>query len=203
MRTIAVIVAITLSSQAALAQENSPDFARNGFYIGGGLAIGKYTQLEDETEDLLAELGYIVEVDVGIPVGGDVQMGYRLHPHFAVQAHLTILPNAEIELNGLELLEIDALVVTGDLKVFALTGRLQPYALVGVGSMKTKISDSGGFGFGSSTSASDFAVRLAGGLEYYATQAVVLQAELGGILTSGDVKNTDLFTANFGVLLRF
>jgi hypothetical protein len=122
MRTIAVIVAITLSSQAALAQENSPDFARNGFYIGGGLAIGKYTQLEDETEDLLAELGYIVEVDVGIPVGGDVQMGYRLHPHFAVQAHLTILPNAEIELNGLELLEIDALVVTGDLKVFVLTG---------------------------------------------------------------------------------
>jgi hypothetical protein len=69
--------------------------------------------------------------------------------------------------------------------------------------MKAKISDSGGFGFGSSTSASDFAVRLAGGLEYYATQTVVLQAELGGILTSGDVKNTDLFTANFGVLLRF
>jgi opacity protein-like surface antigen len=95
------------------------------------------------------------------------------------------------------------LVVNGDLKVFALTGRLQPYALVDVGSMKAKISDSDGFGFGSSTSASDLAVRLAGGLEYYATQTVVLQAELGGILTSGDVKNTDLFTANFGVLLRF
>jgi opacity protein-like surface antigen len=201
MRTIAVIVAITLASQAALAQENYPDFARNGFYIGGGLAIGKYTKFEDETEDLLAELGYVVEVDVGVPVGGDVQMGYRLHPHFAVQAHLTILPNAKIEFDGFELLEIDALVVTGDLKVFALTGRLQPYALVGVGSMKAKISDPNGFV--SSTSESDFAVRLAGGLEYYATQTVVLQAELGGILTSGDVNNTDLFTANFGVLLRF
>ena len=97
--------------------------------------------------------------------------------------------------------EFDALVVTGDLKAFAFTGRFQPYALVGMGSMKVKLSDPDGVL--SSESESDLAFRLAGGLEYYVTRMVVVQAEVGGVLPSGDVKDSDLFTANFGVLLRF
>ena len=64
-----------------LAQDG--EFARNGVYLGIGVAGGAYTEVEDDLEDLAAALGYSVSVDAEVAPGLDAHVGYRFHPHFA------------------------------------------------------------------------------------------------------------------------
>jgi TPR repeat protein len=182
----------------------SPNFARIGPYVGLGIIGAKYTKAEQKDEDFLAELGYIADVNYELTAGFDLQAGYRLNPHVAAQIHFQYVPGTEVEscfeFFGEETFEIDTWTLTGDVKIYALTDRLQPYFLVGLGAMHLEFDDI----FGENLpSVREFAVRVGGGFDYYMTEHVVLYLEIGGVLPSDDLKHLDQFTFGTGLQYRF
>ena len=100
----------------------------------------------------------------------------------------------------MEGVSLDILTLTGDLKGYLLTGRIQPYGLAGVGFMYADVEDTAFiFGFDET----DFAARLGGGVDYYFTENLVFNAEIGGVLPTGRLEILDQFTFAFGIQCRF
>ena len=74
------------------------------------------------------------EDDIRYSLGDEGRVGYRLHEHFALEAQVTYLHNNGDKLDDTsQSLDFETLSGTGNLKVFLLTGRVQPYVVGGVG----------------------------------------------------------------------
>ena len=178
---------------------SSQDYARSGFYAGAGILGGSYTEAEDELEDFLAALGYTASVDIDTAFGFELYGGYRLHPNFAIEAEFEMLPEADfdIDVSGLGTLEgdLETWTFTGNLKAFPLTGRAQPYVLVGIGAMGVDIDEVG--------DESDFAARFGGGLDFYITEKIVISAGVDYLLPTGDVEDLDYVSFGGGLQYRF
>ena len=202
-QTYRVNVTPAVSDQSARRGSNTqnesrtaqPDYARPGLYVGMGFAGAVFTEAEEADEKfLLAFLGYAVDVSYDTAVGLDLVGGYRFHPRFAAQLHLQYLPDTTVSVEGIDFIEFDTLTFTADLKGYLLTGRIQPYGLVGLGLMYV---DTSGF------DSTEFAARLGGGVDYYFTENFVLAAEIGGVLPTETLKEFDQFTFAFGMQYRF
>ena len=87
------------------------------------------------------------------------------------------------------------------MKAYLLTNRIQPYVLGGLGFMHVEIEDTVGVGLDFSDTF--FAIRLGGGVDYYWTENIVLDVELGGVLTVDDPFDLNQFTFAFGMQYRF
>lgn len=180
----------------------SQDYARRGFYVGAAVIGGAYTKAEDELEKVLAALGYIASIDVDEAVGFNLYGGYRFHPHFAAEVEFEMLPKSNISWSGVgTFAELETLNVTSNLKTFLLTGRAQPYALVGIGGMVATLKDS--VGLGVRDTYSGFAFRFGGGLDFYITESVVAFAGVDYLLPTGDVDDLDYVSFGGGVQYRF
>ena len=107
---------------------------------------------------------------------------------------------AVLTVEGLNFMKLDILTFTADLKGYLLTGRIQPYALVGLGFMRV---DSEETAFFFAFDFTDFATRLGGGVDYYFTENIVFGLELGGVLPTGTLKDQDQFTFSAGLHYRF
>jgi opacity protein-like surface antigen len=194
-----VVVALSLlwASPAS-----SQDYARPGFYIGAGVLGGSYTALEDEVEDALRALGYQWSVDTDPTVGFEIYGGYRLHPNFAIEGEFEMLPEADIDVGGAgTVAELETWTFTGNAKAFLLTGRTQPYALIGLGVMGAEIEDA--VGLGVSESDSDFTMRFGGGLDFCITENIVVNASVDYVLPTGDVEDLDYVSFGGGIQYRF
>jgi opacity protein-like surface antigen len=179
----------------------TPDYARSGPYVGMGLAIASFTEAEEADEkELLFLLGYAVDVSYDTGVGLDLVAGYRFHPHIAAQVHLQYLPDTAVTVDGIEFLNLNVLTFTADLKGYLLTGRIQPYGLVGVGFMYLDLEETDFF---FAVDFTDFAARLGGGVDYYFTENLVFNAEIGGVLPTGTLEDLDQFTFSAGLQYRF
>ena len=99
--------------------------------------------------------------------------------------------------------EADSLTLTADMKGYLLIGRIQPYALAGLGFMHIDFEDKIGVPAAFDFSDTFFAIRLGGGIDYYWTENIVLDVELGGILTVEDPYDLNQFTFAFGMQYRF
>ena len=109
-------------------------FSRNGIYLAGGIALGEYLDVEDDLEDAFSSPGMSVSVEVKETVGADVRVGYRFHPHFACELQFQFLSlTDDIEVQGIKVLELETWALTGNLKGYVLTGRIQPFLAAGHG----------------------------------------------------------------------
>ena len=79
--------------------------------------------------------------------------------------------------------------MTSNLRAYLLTGRFQPYALIGGGFMSLKISDT--LGAGLSDSRTEFAISAGGGVEIYMSENVFLDAGIAYIIPFGDLDGFD------------
>lgn len=196
---IAIIFFLLLISPA-LSQEY--DYGRSGAYVGVNIVGGFYTRFEDELEDQLSAIGYVVSVDMDDGVGFGVYGGYRVHPHFAVEVEFEMLPDVDVGIDGLgDFFEIETWTLTANGKVFLLTGRTQPYLLAGLGVMEVDAEDT--VGVGVSVTDSDFALRFGAGLEFYVTESVVGSAGIDYVLPTGDVEYLDYVSIGVGIQYRF
>ncbi|MDH3519760.1 MAG: porin family protein [Myxococcales bacterium] len=141
---ISLSLALLLSVPAA-AQE---DFARPGFYLGIQGTTAVFTRMDDQLGIVPDnQYGYFPLPDPTKPrqidpsLGVHARAGYRFLPHFAGEAHLEYLAGAQIfaDTNRFRttITDLTALTLTGNLKAYLTTGMVQPYALVGVGWMRT------------------------------------------------------------------
>jgi opacity protein-like surface antigen len=197
MRTHSIsvwIVSCVLAALPAAAQ----DYARNGFYIGAGAVGGIYLDVDEEVEDTFM---VPFDVDADEAIGFEVFGGYRLHRHFAVEGEFEMLTESEFEAMGIDFAEIESWNLTGNVKAFPFTGRVQPFLLAGVGIMDTEVEDTVGVGF--NESATEFAARFGAGVDVYLTENVVLYAGANYLLPTGDLDEVDYVSFGGGLQFRF
>ncbi|MCA9473209.1 MAG: porin family protein [Nitrospira sp.] len=176
-----------MSSALAMAQGNEEhsEFARNGFYIGGG---GMYA-LEE-----FNDTGVLSFKD---SEGFNFRLGYRFHPHFAIEAEGERVIGFDLKQATLD---IETWTATLNAKVFALTGRIQPFGLVGIGAM-TATADSSLLR--SNITETGIAARFGGGADFYLTPNWLINAEITYVAPGGDVDDLDYVALGGGIQFRF
>ena len=168
----------------AFAEEPS-QYAQSGFYLGvGGLyAIEEF----DNTGSLEFKNG----------PGFNFRLGYRFHPNIAVEAMGERVDG--FDLKGVSGVEINTWVGILNGKFFALTGRFQPYGLLGLGAMRAKAKVRN---FGSADE-TDLAFRSGLGLDSYITENWLVNTEISHVRPTGDVDDINYFSLSGGIQYRF
>ena len=183
------------------------EFARRGWLVGGA---GSYA-VETFAEDALAEaLGPSVDLSFDDSFGFNGRVGYRCHRRFSAEVEVEWLDRfkADVSASGsdkIATVDLEPVVVTANIKGYLLTGRYQPFLLVGAGLMtaEAKLRDTAGMGLSASERDTDFAARFGGGIDLYATKHVVLSVEAEFVLPTGDVKDLDYISIGWGFQYRF
>jgi opacity protein-like surface antigen len=163
------------------------DFARTGAYLGGG-----FTGAFNETD---------LEGDLKDSVGVDGRVGYRFHPHFAVEADLTYLHDLGDHVSDAQL-QFETLTGTGNLKAFILTGRVQPYVVAGVGGSWAHTIEKAG-GVRNSVSNAVFTYRGGAGVDFYVDDDWLIYTEATYVGFTGQFDNGGMVPLVLGAQYRF
>jgi opacity protein-like surface antigen len=199
---------------------SSEDFDRRGFFIGAGAAFAG----ENFSDRPMRDIADIFtpakrEPDDPVVIGPETTAtaddswsvnghgGYRCHPRYSVGATLEYFGGFDTQWTGITGTgsdDIDVFVATTDIKGYLLTGRYQPYLLLGGGAMYigTKVTNST-TGVTQSRNFTDFVFRFGGGLDFYATDHVVVNIGANYLAPLGEVSGVDLYTVGGGIEYRF
>jgi len=221
--TLAFALWAGLAARDARADAAAEDFARTGPFLRLGAAVGfeNSSQLDRANALLpvlvarvlpggatLGEAALDVEPLLGVSIGA----GYRVHPRLALEGafdwaegDLSLDLIVSTLLGGTQSLRLPlgtlrVWSVTGDLKGYLLTGRIQPYAVVGLGAMQWTLGERT---TGIAADATSFAPRLGGGFDVYLTRAILLNLDAGYLLGTGDLDGEDAIMLRLGVGGRF
>ena len=204
-----LLAASPVRAEGAAHDENL--FSRDRFfYLAGGLAAGQYLDVEDDIEAFFASGGLFVPVKADETIGVDVRAGYRIHRNVAAEMQFQWFSGADIKVAGIKALELETWTVTGNLKGYLLTerieaalgaGRIQPFLVVGVGLMHFDVRDK--LGLEASDDGKDLAARFGGGVDIYATQNIAFYLDVTYLLTTDDVEGLDHVGLSLGALFRF
>jgi opacity protein-like surface antigen len=152
--------------------------------------------------------------------------GYRCHSRYSVGATIESFGGFDTDWSGAlgrGGADIDIFAATVDVKGYLLTGRYQPYLLLGGGTMhvKTKVTNPTGIvttypnedpppdNFAitgpiiQSRQYTDFVFRFGGGLDVFATDHVVVNLDANYLLPLGQVSGVGMFTIGAGIEYRF
>jgi hypothetical protein len=147
MKTFARLVAMALLILPCVAfgQDSDMDdddadagdeYARVGGYwgIGGAHVFSNYGY--ELTGGLLAGRKAVVEDAPAL----NARLGYRAHPNLAFDLVFDWITAHQVEgpLNGFRIGDIENYMLTGNVKVLPLTGRIQPFAIAGIGALLTR-----------------------------------------------------------------
>jgi opacity protein-like surface antigen len=215
-------VGIVCSSIALTADDevDEEDFARRGWLVGVGGSYAFETFEDDAEADYQRQLDIdrgpfptnYAELSVDDSFGFNGRVGYRCHRRFSAEVEVEWLHGFDADLTQsgftqLANVEFDPLVVTTNVKGYLLTGRYQPFLLLGAGAMvaETHVRNPVGLGF---TGVGDedeksFAMRFGGGIDLYATKNIVVSLEADYVLPFGNLDALDYVTVGWGVQYRF
>ena len=152
--------------------------------------------------------------------GVNGRVGYRCHPYISTELQFETLTDFDgsISENGTPSndsarrfdLELETLVFTTNAKGHLLTGRYQPFVLLGMGFMRmeSKAYDvTGGTIPGRAAQASErtvgVAFRYGAGLDFYLTKNVVMTAEGSYLMPLGELDGLDYYQFGVGLQYRF
>ena len=178
-----LIFAIALIGTAQA--ESGPDYAREGGYVGGGVAFGF------DNFDLPSS------VDPDSAYGFDVWGGYRFHPNWSTELQLEYVNGFDIDLWGFDV-DAQPLTFTGNLKLYLSKERFQPFLLTGIGLgwADLKGSGVGGDDIG-------FAARFGGGFDLYLNESWAFQVNSSYVLQTGSLDGVDYISLLTGLQYRF
>ena len=221
---------LALVSGAQGARADAPDFARPGPELRAGVTLGfeNSRTLELVNSVLLPQLNAILptipnlppgttvtsaEIDLSTMAGVSLAAGYRAHPRLGFEGAFE-WARGDLELSlGLSapsfgassstqpIGEWDLWAVSANVKAYALTGRVQPYALFGLGVMGQELADTVGAGLAASLTA--FLPRFGGGADVYLTEHLLLDANVQYLLGTGDLDGEDLILLRLALGYRF
>jgi len=169
----------------AAAADDEAGYSRSGLYLGLG---GNYAfQQFDLSEDVSDSLG----------VGG--RIGYRLHPVFATELAVDYYDDFDVK----DVASISGVTVTAIAKLYSglITGRVQPYASLGVGIGHFEGDDDVGAGL--SDDATELVTRFGGGLDVYATENIVINVDAAYLGANGSLDGLDFIPILWGAQYRF
>jgi opacity protein-like surface antigen len=176
-------------STRAIVEEEEPDYARVGPYIGGGgnFALSNF-----------GGLGTPFATDsVDNSTGFHARAGYRVHPNVAIEARYERYLGFETDPGPGHL---EGYSITANVKGFLLTGRWQPYALFGMGYLDL---NSPGVDQGDNIAGDDFAMRFGLGMDACITEHIAIGPEVAYVLPIGDASDLDMITVSLGAQYKF
>jgi hypothetical protein len=212
-------------------ETSAEGFDRRGFFVGASGFYAGENFSENPAKDVESIFGPLTtsSSDDSWSVQGHV--GYRCHPRFSVAASGEYFGGFDTSWAGFQGAgsdDIDLYAVTVDLKGYLLTGRYQPFLMLGGGtmSMDTKPVNPTGIickvgevcppgsmnppatvpTFGPLEQAAhdeDFVFRFGAGIDLYATRNVVVSIGGNYMLPVGTLVRLDLYTIGGGVEFRF
>jgi len=197
----------------ALAEDEGDDFARNGIYAGVNMAGVYYTEVEDDVKNAIEALGYSGNTDMERPLGLGVHVGYRFHPHLSGEVEFLWFTNSLTDFTGVlggdpdanevkfDAYKFETLNLTGNLKGYLLTGRIQPFLLAGGGLMHLNARDK--VNLGTTSSGDAFVARFGGGVDLYLNPHVLFVVEGGYLLPTGKLDRMKGALWSVGLNYRF
>jgi len=205
--------------------EESPEddsYARRGLLLGVSGIYAADTKEDDlESELFVNPAGVPVNLSLKNTFGIKSQAGYRCHPRFSAEVEVEWLDDFEgtVFIGGpvgeKVSVDLEPLVVTTSLKGYLLTGRYQPYALIGGGAMVVEANlkdncclslreqDVLPLGSSETDTRRGVVMRFGGGLDFYATKQIVLTVGVDYLLPFGEVEDFDYLSIAWGLRYRF
>jgi opacity protein-like surface antigen len=202
------IAALAAGGGAAQAEPPQPDYARSGWYLGvGGIYAIEDISLNTTQLGMVPPQPPATDPKFGNRGGVDFRAGYRVNPHVAVEFDYQWQAgfdssNPAVKLPGTDGIEIDTHLLSLNAKVFAATGRWQPYGLLGASllifnkeivDLKPKPWD---IDYG-------FAPRFGAGIDYYISENWALTLEGTYIVPVGVLDGANYGTVGVGFQYRF
>jgi opacity protein-like surface antigen len=186
------------------------EFDRRGWFVNaaGTFAVEKFeSSIRDEVS---SRAGAPVTVDTDDSLGVNGGAGYRCHRYFSTEMELEWIEGFDTDLSqtgvgAIGSLDPDPKTITTNFKGYLPYGRFQPYALAGFGIMFATISanDVSGSGLITTEEFRSFAVRLGGGVDFYATEHIVLNIGAEQVIPTGRGKDLDYISVGWGIQYRF
>ena len=197
----------------AVIEEEEPDYARVGPYLGiGGVYAVEFFN-ENNAEHAVGSVleSDSVEADIDNSSGFHVLAGYRVHPNIAVEARYEHL--FQFNVDGVDNYDWDhqahgrvsAWNATANVKAFFLTGRWQPYAVLGLGYLEGDgfVRDKPHPEYHGSQTDGDFMMRFGLGMDACITEHIAIGPEIAYVLPFGDVEDFDFMTISAGLRYKF
>jgi hypothetical protein len=203
-------------------QEARPDFARRGYYavVGFNVATPNFRSVRTLNDELDAGMGphpaptsTLVDREYNLSnfAGVNLALGWRLHPRFALEGGFTWMggefyvdsidgadPSEPISVSNMRS-DLSTWWLGADAKAFPFTGRVQPFALLGLGLQRTTTVIRGGYTRGLTGGA----WRFGGGIDIYLTPKIAIEAALFYQLAMGPTAGDDFTNLTFSILYRF
>ncbi|HXV36206.1 MAG TPA: outer membrane beta-barrel protein [Myxococcota bacterium] len=208
------LLAIGCIAFAALTdnEEKAEDaFDRKGFALG---ASGSYARQDfDNSPNFVPFATSLSGVDDDA-LGFSVRGGYRCNSYLSADYQFEWLDAFEGTVPGraagtLDDARFEPLVFTSNLKLHILTGRIQPFVLIGPGFMRMESkyhqrSPALGTPLPNQTDrVAKFAARFGGGVEFYATPSLVLGVDASYVMPTGKLDGFDYISVGWGLQYRF
>ena len=202
----AALTSIVCSSVALTAGEDAKqdEFARRGWLIGVAGSYAIETFKDDTESDAQKIFGPTASLSVDDSFGFNGRVGYRCHRWFSAEVEVEWLDRFKTDLSAAGPInigiDIEPVVVTANMKGYILTGRYQPFLLVGGGVMTAEFKSRGVPG---SITLNEFTMRFGGGIDLYATKNVVVTVGADYVLPFDDLKDLDYISIGWGFEYRF
>lgn len=177
------------------ATKKADDFARPGGYLS--LVVGGASQMFKGDYEGISALDPSMAVILGLRGGRRINklLAFDVSADWSVKGF-------EVS-SGADTLEARSVTGFGNLKIYPFGGRIQPYAMGGVGFLWGVLNCSGG-GFTSQCDEGiEFAGRAGGGLDVYLTPNIALGAEVAYVIPTGYFKDLDYLQYTGNLIFRF
>ena len=192
----AVCVALSFYLAPSAAADETRDFARKGPYMEWAVSYAHFLGLEDE---LNKTAGPGIEVTDG--VGGDLSVGYRFTNHLALDGQFTYVGIGDAQVNNRSIAQFEFFSLMMNGRAYALTGRVQPYFIGGIGWQYANIDNDQLPGVDDTSQG--FAFKVGAGADFYLNRHFALTAAVTYLRGVGDVSDYDTLQARAGWMFRY
>ncbi len=193
-RLLGTALCLAFASQASAQQDEWDDrsdpFVREGIYAG----LGGLYALENFDRDA-AIAGDALEIGAGDGGGFEMRGGYRMHPNFAGEVLFQWYSGFSVNdrVSG-ENDHFNGWSLTANAKGYPLLGRIQPYAVVGIGALVFNEKRGNDH---------SFVARMGGGIDVFISDAVVLDLEIVYVFPAGPLDDYQFTTFAAGIQYRY
>ena len=200
-------VGLLASSRSASGQDAfyRGEYGGTGFYVGAAGAAIFHDQLEKTVGGFEPNDPFFVgsfddtDASVGTSYGFQTRIGWRFHPVFAFENRFEWVDRAEVEASDRNLAEVSLWTLSGDLRAYLSTARLQPFAVLGLGATQVewKVPDR------SARREFAFSIRAGGGIEVHLTQQLALVLDLTYLIPIEQLEDFQAFSTSWGFTYHF
>jgi opacity protein-like surface antigen len=218
----AIITAIAVSSIAGAAcipfaaadgDESDQDYARRTAFVGASLSYVADTFESDLQSSARNETGSNdLTVSIKDSFGAKGRIGYRCHRYASAEVQVEWIESFDGKvfqkgLGRVATVDLEPVIVTANVRGYLplWQDRLQPFAFFGAGlaSVKQTARDKVGQEGRVSERETEIALRVGGGVDFYATPNIVLTLETDYLQAFGSLDDFDYVSMALGLQYRF